>query len=60
MSISFPPAQATPEASGMGLGLAICQRIAELHGGAIWAESMPGDGSTFHVRLPLALTATAE
>lgn len=44
----------------MGLGLAICQRIAELHGGAIWAESMPGDGSTFHVRLPLALTATAE
>lgn len=44
----------TREAGGMGLGLAICQRIAELHDGAIWVESTPGDGSTFHVRLPLA------
>ncbi len=44
----------TREAGGMGLGLAICQRIAELHNGAIWAESTPGDGSTFHVLLPLA------
>ncbi len=44
----------TRQAGGMGLGLAVCQRIAELHHGAIWAESTPGDGSTFHVALPLA------
>lgn len=47
----------TREAGGMGLGLAICQRIVELHHGAIWAESAAGGGSTFHVRLPLALAA---
>lgn len=44
----------TREAGGMGLGLAICKRIAELHDGAIWAESAPGDGSVFHVLLPVA------
>jgi signal transduction histidine kinase len=43
----------TREVDGLGLGLAICQRIVELHGGAIWAESEPGAGSTFHVLLPL-------
>ena len=46
----------TRAAGGMGLGLAICQRITELHHGVIWAESTPGDGSTFHVLLPLAQT----
>jgi signal transduction histidine kinase len=45
----------TRETSGMGLGLAICKRIAELHDGAIWAESTPGDGSVFRVLLPMAL-----
>jgi PAS domain S-box-containing protein len=42
----------TREVDGLGLGLAICKRIIELHGGVIWAESMPGEGSTFHVLLP--------
>ena len=44
----------TREVDGLGLGLALCQRIVELHDGRIWAESSPGDGSAFHVLLPLS------
>jgi signal transduction histidine kinase len=40
-------------APGLGLGLFICKGIIEAHGGRIWAESTPGETTSFHFTLPL-------
>ena len=40
--------------NGLGLGLAICKRILELHGGSVWGESRLGEGSIFYLSLPLS------
>jgi len=47
----------TEKATGTGLGLYICKQIIEAHRGKIWAESTPGQGTTFFIELPVNQSA---
>jgi two-component system, LuxR family, sensor kinase FixL len=54
----FEPFYTTKE-SGLGMGLAICRRIAGAHGGTLAAHSRPGEGAVFKLALPAVVPASS-
>jgi signal transduction histidine kinase len=58
--IIFKRLHSDDQYQGTGIGLALCKRIVERHGGQIWVESQLGQGSVFHFTLSAAQSATPD